>query len=224
MVLSVLYFVGYQSSPWNLPSPGMEATLATTGKFLALGLGPVAAKRWIVFGVVAVAVLLIALSQLVAAYRDGGDERRRILGLMAFFAAAILLALAVGWGRAGRAAETGRMPSRYVLLAAPGLCAVYFTGLLYGRGWVRRAFPAALAAGMALLFPLNTWMGFERRAWFGAGFAAFERDLAAGASKQQLAQRHHEFMLHWDEALMALSLQQLHDARIGPFAAWEPEP
>ncbi|HET9039208.1 MAG TPA: hypothetical protein VFN40_03505 [Gemmatimonadales bacterium] len=224
MALSILYFVGYQSSPWNLPSPGMGATLATTGKFLALGLGPVAAKQWLVFGVAAVAVLLIALAQLVTAYRDAGDERRRILGLIAFFAAAILLALAVGWGRAGRAAESGRMPSRYVLLAAPGLCAAYFTGLLYGRGWMRRAFPAALAAGMALLFPLNTWMGFERRAWFGAGFASFERDLAAGASKEQLAQRHHEFMLHWDEALMATSLQQLHDARIGPFAAWEPEP
>jgi hypothetical protein len=77
---------------------------------------------------------------------------------------------------------------------------------------------------MALLFPLNTWIGFERRAWFGAGFAAFERDLAAGASKEMLADRHHEFMLHWDVPLMVASLQQLHDAGIGPFAAWEPEP
>ncbi len=225
LLLCGLYFVGYESSPWNVASPGWWATLATTGKFVALGLGPVAAKRWLFFGLVAVAVLLIALGQLIIAFRDAGPvERRRILGLAAFFAAVVLMAVAVGWGRAGRAAETGRMPSRYVLLAAPGLCAVYFTALLYGRGLLRRAFPVALAAGMALLYPLNTWMGLERRAWFGAGFAAFEQDLAAGASKEQLAARHHEFMLHWDEALMVLSLQQLHDARIGPFAAWKPEP
>ena len=91
-------------------------------------------------------------------------------------------------------------------------------------GWVRRTVPAALAAGLALLFPLNTWMGFERRAWFGAGFSAFEHDLASGASKRDLARRHHEFMLHWDESLMAASLQQLHDAGIGAFAGWNPEP
>lgn len=224
VVLCVAYFVGYEASPWNQPSPGLGATLATTGKFLALGLGPAAAKGWIPCGAVAVALFLVALGLLVTAYRRDRDERLRILGLLAFFAAAAVLALAIGWGRAGRAAATGRMPTRYVLLAAPGLCAVYFTALLYARGWARRAVPAALAAGFALLFPLNTWMGFERRDWFGAGFAAFERDLAAGASKEDLARRHHGFMLHWDEALMAASLQQLHDAGVGAFAAWQPEP
>jgi hypothetical protein len=224
VLLCAVYFAGYEASPWNQASPGRGATLATAGKFLALSLGPVAAKGWLVCGGAAMVVFVIALGLLAAAYRRDRDERLRILGLLAFLAAALVLALAVGWGRAGRAAATGRMPTRYVLLAAPGLCAAYFTALLYGRGWLRGAFPAALAAGLALLFPLNTWIGFERRAWFGAGFAAFERDLAAGASKEVLADRHHEFMLHWDVPLMAASLQQLHDAGIGPFATWEPEP
>jgi hypothetical protein len=129
-----------------------------------------------------------------------------------------LLALAVGWGRAGRAAATGRMPSRYVLLAAPGMCAVYFALLLYGRERMRRLGPAALALAVALLFPLNTHAGLKRRAWFGAGFAAFEHDLAAGASAELLARRHHGFMLHWDEPLMVTGLRQLHDAGIGPLA------
>ncbi len=224
VLLCAVYFVGYESSPWNQASSGPGATLATTGKFLALSLGPVAAKGWLVCGAAAVAVYMIALGLLAVAYRRDRDERLRILGLLAFFAAAIVLALAVGWGRAGRAAATGRMPTRYVLLAAPGLCAAYFTALLFGRGWLRRAFPVALAAGLALLFPLNTWIGFQRRAWFGAGFAAFERDLAVGASKEVLADRHHAFMLHWDVPLMVASLQQLHEAGIGPFAAWAPEP
>jgi hypothetical protein len=224
VVLCALYFVGYEASPWNQASPGPGATLATVGKFLALSLGPVAAKGWLLCGAAAVVVYLIALRLLSVAYRRDPEERLRILGLLAFLAAALLLAVAVGWGRAGRAAATGRMPTRYVLLAAPGLCAAYFAALLFGRGWLGRALPVALATGMALLFPLNTWMGFERRAWFGAGFAAFEHDLAAGASKEMLADRHHEFMLHWDVPLMTASLQQLHDAGIGPFAAWEPEP
>jgi hypothetical protein len=135
-----------------------------------------------------------------------------------------VLTLAVGWGRAGRAAETGRMPTRYVLLAAPGLCAVYFTAMLSGRAWMRRVFPAALAVLIALLFPFNTHAGFERRAWFDAGFSSFERDLEAGAPRELLASRHYGFMLHWDEPLMAVSLQQLHEAGVGPFGPWKPGP
>jgi hypothetical protein len=128
-----------------------------------------------------------------------------------------MLTLAVGWGRAGRAAETGRMPTRYVLLAAPGMCAAYYALLLYGKGILRRIGPGALALLMAILFPLNTHVGLKRRAWFGAGMTAFEHDLAAGATARELAARHHEFMLHWDEALMVTSMEQLRDARIGPF-------
>ena len=115
------------------------------------------------------------------------------------------------------------MPTRYVLLAAPGMCAAYFTLLLYARGWVRRAGPPLLAVMMAVLFPLNTWLGLKRRDWFGEGFAAFERDLAAGAPAAELARTHHTFMLHWDEALMETGLRQLHQAGIGPFARWEPD-
>ena len=224
VLLCVVYFIGYQASPWNQPSPGLGASLMTTGKFLALSLGPAASKRWLLCGSVAVLIFLTSLGLLFTAYREDRDQRLRIIGLLAFFAAAAVLALAVGWGRAGRAAETGRMPTRYVLLAAPGLCAVYFTALVSSRAWVRRLLPGALAAMIALLFPFNTRVGFERRAWFDAGFSSFERDLRAGTSRDQLASQHYPFMLHWDEPLMAVSLQQLHDAGIGPFGEWQPGP
>jgi hypothetical protein len=29
-------------------------------------------------------------------------------------------------------------------------------------------------------------------------------------------------MLHWDEPLMVVGLQQLHDGGVGPFREWEP--
>jgi hypothetical protein len=155
---------------------------------------------------------------LLEALRSGeGEERARIAGLLAFLGAVAALALAVGWGRAGHVAATGRMPIRYTVLAAPGLCAAYFCLLLYGPAWMRRAGPACLALLLALLLPLNTLIGVQRRDWFGAGMAAFERDLAAGVSPRMLAERHHAFLLHWDEELMVAGMKMLHAAGIGPF-------
>ncbi len=222
ILLCAVYFVGYQPSPWNPRSSGLGATLETSAKFLALGLGPVAAKSWLLFGIVASVVLVAGLRALSSAPRRDDTERLRFIGLLAFLAAVIVLTVAVGWGRAGRAAESGRMPTRYVLLAAPGMCAAYFALLLFGTERMRRAGPAALAILLALLFPLNTREGLKRRAWFGTGMEAFERDLASGASSALLARRHHAFMLHWDEPLMVVGLRQLHDGGVGPFRAWEP--
>jgi hypothetical protein len=217
-----VYFVGYEASPWNPRSSGLVATLETAGKFVALGLGPAAAKSWLLFGAIGLGILVVSLVALATAPTRNQVDRLRFLGLVAFFAAVIALALAVGWGRAGRAAETGRMPTRYVLLAAPGMCAAYFALLLFGTARVRRAGPAALAVLLALLFPINTREGLKRRAWFGAGMEAFENDLASGTSAALLAQRHHSFMLHWDEPLMVLGLQQLHEAGVGSFKSWDP--
>lgn len=216
-LLCGVYFIGYQTSPWNEPSPGLGATLATAGKFLAQSLGPAAVKWWPLFGTAVSLVLLASLGTLVAAWRRSGGERVRIAGLVAFLAAAGMLALAVGWGRAGHVVATGRIATRYVLLGGPGLCAAYFSLLLYGQGWLGRAAPAGLALLVALLFPANTRIGFERRDWFGAGMAAFERDLAAGDSPETLAQRHHAFLLHWDEEMMVAEMKMLHAAGIGPF-------
>lgn len=222
LLLCGLYFMGYESSPWNAPSPGPGATLVTAGKFLGLSLGPVAAHAWLLFGGAVAFVFLCALVAAVLALENPAD-RRRALGVLAFLAAALAMALAVGWGRAGRAAETGRMPSRYVLLAAPGMCAAYFALLLYGTARSRRLLPLGLAILAALLFPLNTREGLKRRDWFGAGMRAFEEDLDAGASAAALAREHHPFLLHWDEPLMVTGLRQLHEAGVGPFRAWDPE-
>jgi hypothetical protein len=193
------------------------ATLATTGKFVVFGLGPVTPKAWWLFGLMATAALVASLVALVHALRSLREERTRVLGLLAFFTAFGVLAVALGWGRAGRVAETGRMSPRYALLAAPLFCAAYFALLLYGTGWLRRTGPVALALTAALLFPLNSREGLKRRDWFGAGMVAFEQDLASGASIETLAARHYSFLLHWDEPLMVTSMRQLRDAGFAPF-------
>jgi hypothetical protein len=223
-LLCIIYFVGYESSPWNEPSPGLRAALETTGKFVALALGPVAASSWLLFGGLVSFILLGCLIALFAARQSWSDQQIRLAGLLAFFASFAVLALAVGWGRAGRAAATGRMPTRYVLLAAPALCAAYFTLLLFGKDRMRRTGPAALALLTAVLFPFNTHVGLQRRQWFGTGMVAFERDLAAGALPTVLARRHHGFLLHWDEPLMISSMRMLRDSGIGPFIQLPQEP
>src|SRR5262249_28452192 len=166
-LLCIGYFVGYQASPWNEPSPGWNAMLATSGKFLALSVGPAARSPWLLFGAVVSLALLASLLVLLGALRAGeGEERVRIAGLLAFFGAVAALTLAVGWGRAGHVAATGRMPIRYTVLAAPGLCAAYFSLLIYGSRRLRGAGPACLALLLALLLPLNTFIGLQRRDWF----------------------------------------------------------
>ena len=223
-VLCVVYFVGYESSPWNEASPGLRAALETTGKFVALAVGPAAASSWLLFGGLVLFILLVCLGALFSARRNWSDQQIRLAGLLAFFASFAVLAVAVGWGRAGRAAATGRMPTRYVLLAAPVLCAAYFTLLLYGKERWQRAGPAALALLMAVLLPFNTHVGLQRRKWFGTGMTAFERDLASGALPTALARRHHGFLLHWDEPLMISSMRMLRDSGIGPFTQLPAEP
>jgi hypothetical protein len=217
-LLCVAYFVSYEASPWNEPSPGWGAMLATSGKFLALSVGPAARGSWLLFVFVVSLALLVSLGVLLGALRSGeGEERVRIAGLLAFLCAVVALALAVGWGRAGHVAATGRMPIRYTVLAAPGLCAAYFSLLLCGPPWLRGAGPACLALLLLLLLPLNTRIGLQRRDWFAAGMAAFEHDLAAGTSPKLLANRHHPFLLHWDEELMVAGMRMLHEAGVGPF-------
>jgi hypothetical protein len=223
-MLCVIYFVGYESSPWNEPSPSLGAALETTGKFVALAVGPVAASSWLLFGGLVSFILLGCLVTLFAARRNWTGEQIRLAGLLAFFASFAVLALAVGWGRAGRAAATGRMPTRYVLLAAPVLCAAYFTLLLFGKERIRRLGPAALALLMAILLPFNTQVGLQRRQWFRTGMVAFERDLEAGVLPAVLARRHHGFLLHWDESLMLSSMRMLRDSAIGPFVQLPPDP
>ena len=224
IVLCGIYFVGYESSPWNEPSPGLRAALETTGKFVALAVGPAAANSWLLFGGLVLFILLGCLVALFAARQSWTDQQIRLAGLLAFFASFAVLALAVGWGRAGRAAATGRMPTRYVLLAAPVLCAAYFTLLLYGKERMQRIGPAALALLIAVLLPFNTHIGLQRRQWFHTGMVAFERDLAAGALTTVLARRHHGFLLHWDEPLLISSMRMLRDSAIGPFDQLPHEP
>ncbi|HEY2896469.1 MAG TPA: hypothetical protein VGJ12_04975, partial [Gemmatimonadaceae bacterium] len=136
-----------------------------------------------------------------------------------------VLALAIGWGRAATDMVSG-MPMRYVLFAVPALCASYFIWELYAPETPRRWLEGALCVAMLVLLPWNTREGFGLpgrydigwRGWYVTGMNAVEQDIRNGMPRLEMASRHREFLMHWDENKLAAGMRMLHDAHIGPFS------
>jgi hypothetical protein len=223
-LLTGLYFVGYVRPTWNPPSPSHAATLKTAAKFLALGFGP-AAGQWWPLGVLGAAAALApaAVVLAVAAARARGDERPRALGLLLFMLGMAALALAVGWGRAAQVPTVG-LPSRYVVLAIPALCAVYFVWELYGTPAARNVAQTGLLVAICAVLPLNVESGFQWRDWYVQGMDAVERDIDAGVPRSELAARHRAFLMHWEAGELADGMRMLREAGVGPFRRMREDP
>ncbi len=219
IVLSGLYFVGYERPSWNPPSPGIGPAVETAVKFLAMGWGPAAELSWRASALLAAAAIASAVALMVTALaRQNGHERGRAFGLLSFAAGMTILALAIGWGRAAMVPSVG-MPDRYALLSLPALCMTFFTWQLYGSpGW-RRPVQLGLLAAMLALLPANTREGLEWRDWYSAGMLRVEADLAAGMTSDELARRNGEFLIHFDRRRLPRYIEMLRQRETGPFAA-----
>ena len=145
--------------------------------------------------------------------RSDRSERLRLLGLLLFVAGTVVLALAIG---SGRAAKRG-MSTRYALLGVPMFCLAYFAWEIYGPPALRKLARTGFLLIAIVLAPFNLRAGIERRNWFDRGFREVEQDLRAEVPSAVLAARHHAF-LHEDEAVLARKIRMLHEARFGPFA------
>lgn len=225
-VLVGVYFIGYVKPWWNPPNPGRLQSLKTTLRFLALAWGAAARNAWTIAILAIVLVLAGTLVVLVRALaRARGAERQRAFGLLSFAGGCGVLALAIGWGRAATDMVSG-MPMRYVLFAVPALCATYLIWELYAPDAARRALQAALCIAMIVLLPWNTREGFGLpgrydigwRGWYVTGMNAVEQDIGEGVPRLEMASRHREFLMHWDEQKLAAGMRMLHDAHIGPFS------
>ncbi|MEP7088238.1 MAG: hypothetical protein ABI884_13120 [Gemmatimonadota bacterium] len=49
------------------------------------------------------------------------------------------------------------------------------------------------------------------------GMTSVEQDLRNGVPRLEMASRHREFLMHWDEKKLAAAMAMLRDAHIGPF-------
>jgi hypothetical protein len=223
LLLTGVYFIGYERASWYPVTPGVGATLRIAADFVGMAFGP-AAVSWRVT-VPATLVLVGATSLLLAGEARGGraDTRLRALGLLCMIAAVVILAVAVGWGRAGRIATGGGLSRRYALLAVPMLCAVFFAWELYGRPrWAMRVQTALLIVAVALI-PANTLKGLATRSWVQAGMDAVRQDIKTGMPRQLLAERHGPFLLHWDGERLASGMRMLDGAGIAPFVGLREE-
>jgi hypothetical protein len=94
---------------------------------------------------------------------------------------------AVGWGRSGYG-----LFGRYSTLLAPGLCAIYFVGVLYPRGW-GRLIPLVLVVVTAGLAPHNMEIGIKKASEVRKGMQKFQDDVRRGWPAIALANRYSSF-------------------------------
>jgi hypothetical protein len=228
IALAGLYFVGYVRPAWAPSNPGFGPTLKTGAKFVAMGLGPVGGGNiypgWITGLTCGVASLLLA-SSVIPLWRGlrstCTSERPRVFGFLIFAAAIAALVGAMAWGRAGWVPRFG-MPDRYALFSVPALCAVYFAWILYGPETVRDRVAITFVIATLVALPFNLRHGRAWRDWYVSGMQAFEQDLSAGLSWQELGDRHHKFLLHWNRDALVERMRMLHEAKIGPLGRAAP--
>jgi hypothetical protein len=103
---------------------------------------------------------------------------------------------------------SSRLGARLILGANSG----WIGGLAwihYGYEVVRDRIAITLAMATPVAFPFNLLRGGREQ--------AFEDDLSEGLSWQELADRHHKFLMHWNERM-----RMLHDAKTGPLGRATP--
>ncbi|MBD0296031.1 MAG: hypothetical protein M3342_05800 [Bacteroidota bacterium] len=217
LILSAIYFIGYERPYWNPPSPSIKDTIITSIKFMALGFGPSVSDRWNIF-MLAAFVLISATSILLvyALFQFRGIDFTRALGLFLFLGGMFVFALAMGYGRAASVAIYG-FPLRYVLLSVPIVIICYSGWELFGSFLMKNLIQWSLVLSMMLLLIPNTKKGFGWRNWYLDGVQSVTNDIKVGVPHAQLAERHQKFLLHWDKQMLYTLMQQLKEARMGPF-------
>jgi hypothetical protein len=207
-VLTALYFVGWQRVPYHPKSQGVYQSLKTAVQFVTIGLGPATRNPWPLSGLATLAVFGASLLVLLRVWRDQPAERARASGLLCFLGALGSLALGLGLGRDG-------FETRYITLALPAWCAVYYVWLIYGeraRGWA----PAALALASFLALWGNTAFGLEYARELRGQLGGFERDLAAGVPLHELLHRYGPW-LHPHQDMPERYLPMLQRAHVGNY-------
>jgi hypothetical protein len=217
VLLAGVYFIGWKRPSWYPDNPGPRPTAKTMARLLALGWGPAAGRSWTLAILGTAIVLGSAVVVLTLAIRRGGPDRPRAIALTCFLGGCLVVGLAVGYGRAALVPSQG-LPDRYALLAAPTLFVAWFAWELFGPARVRRVVQGVLLASVLLLLPLNVREGHEWRDWYTNGMRSVERDIRAGASRDEIVARHRDFLMHWDEKQLARDIDLLRKDGTGPFA------
>jgi hypothetical protein len=216
VALTLLYFVGYKPVPYHPRTAGLLATINTSAKFLTIGLGPGVRGLWPWSGIAMLLTLLLTVLLLVRVWLAQPAERRRAAGLLLFLGALGSLALALGLGRNG-------FETRYITLAVPVWCGVYFAWSIYGSRAVNASARGALLLTTLALFWPNTQFGENYARDLRNHLLSFERDVAAGIPPFRLVQRHAAY-LHPHHDIPTDYMPMLRQAGVGWFRMLRDDP
>jgi hypothetical protein len=211
LVMIPISFLNYEAAH-TPPVRSLVRALQTAAQFWGMAAGPLGERGWPLVSLALVALALGAVAVAVRAARSRPEERFRALGLVLYLGAFASLALGIGWGRSHLSAAG--FANRYSTLAAPALCAVYFTWRLYGD----RRLSAVLALLVVLLFPYNLSQGLAKgrqRQWLTAELMA---DIRADLPSAELGKKYGPGLyMPGQEDLVARRFEMLQQARQGPY-------
>ena len=225
--LVIVYLAGLTRPPQHPLPPGPWAVFVTAAEFLATSLGTgIATKLWPLSGVLVLIGCGCSFAQLVWVIVRRPMERVRALGLLAFLGAMLLLAVGIGWGRAGLGPGAG-LEDRYVTLAMPLICLFYLQGVLYCSPVAWRHLRRVLLLLICVFLVVNCRRGLQYGQMFRGLFARLESDMRAGIPPEALAVRHGDRLGHAPIPVYAAQLAMLREARCGPYredAAYQIDP
>jgi hypothetical protein len=200
------------------PSPSVWATLRGAIMFLSTAFGVTSTNHWPYSGL---ATTLLWLTAAFVLMRAAIQRRRPVGGLIAYSVAFTLLALSLGWGRAGFD-DTACLEQRYALLSVPFLCAVYFIIGMAPLPALSKAVQFLLAALVLLWSPDNLREGVVLARHMHEKNRRFLQDMNAGKPLMYVIHHHRWWVPHgwsWSAYLeMKRGMELFHDAKWPAFA------
>ena len=213
-----LYLVGYRTPPDSPPSPGPLATLTCAVQFLSMGFGPGARSIWPFAGATALLLGLTSTALLARRWFTHPEERPRTAGFLLLLCSMALLAIAVGFGRAGYNPDRdpAGLRDQYATAAVPFLLVLYMAWDASPGGRGERIVRALLAAVVLVLLPFNSRHGVGVANSLKEIEAGLVRDIDAGLSSREIAGRHWP-AFYGSEGKMARLLELMRRTGFGPF-------
>lgn len=184
-------------------------------RVLALALGPAAENAWPWSGAFVVASAISAAVVASHAAARNEEQRWRAAAVLVTLATSAVLALGIGFGRAGDGPNG--FANRYVGLPIPLVCASFLAWISFGPRAVRPLVQGVLAIAMsAAVVLVNVESGAEYGRQRRDVSARIERDVAAGTSVRTLATRYaHD--LDPEVPRLTRMLASMSERRLPPF-------
>lgn len=188
-LVGLAYVVGLQVPASEARERALLPIVDLAARVLALALGPAAENAWPWSGVFVVAVAISAAVVAIRAVIRDAEQRWRAIAVLAALSTSAVLALGIGFGRAGDGPNG--FANRYVGLPTPLVCASFLAWIVFGpRAWrpiVQGVL--AIAMGVAVVF-VNVEYGAAYGRQRRDVTESIERDVAAGTSIRTLALRY----------------------------------